>query len=62
MYLDEYERGEGFDKQWRAIRDAPELVKVMKEKCYHRFDALIVPESRKSEVWTEVEKLRVEFK
>jgi hypothetical protein len=62
MYLDEYELPEGFDKQWKAIRDDPELVKVMKEECYPRFDALIVPGSRKSEVWTEVEKLKVEFK
>jgi len=33
MYLDEYERREDFDKQSKAIRDDPELVKIMKEEC-----------------------------
>jgi hypothetical protein len=62
MYLDEYERREDFDKQWRAIRDDPELAKITRDECYPRYDALIVSGSRKSEVWTEFEKLRVEFK
>jgi hypothetical protein len=62
MYLDEYERREDFDRQWRAIRDDPELSRVMKDECHPRYDALVVPGSRESEVWTEVDKLRVEFK
>jgi hypothetical protein len=62
MFLDEYERREDFRKQRRAIRDDPELSRVVKDECYPKFDALVVPGSRKGEVWTEVEKLRVEFK
>jgi hypothetical protein len=34
----------------------------VKDECYPKFDALVVPASRKSEIWTELEKLRVEFK
>jgi hypothetical protein len=63
MFLDEYEQREDFDKQMKAAREDPELAKVMKDECYPRSDAVIVPGSRKKgEVWTEVEKLRVEFK
>jgi hypothetical protein len=62
MFLYEYERREDFDKQMKAVHEDPELAKITKDECYPRYDALIVSGSRKSEVWTEVEKLRVEFK
>jgi hypothetical protein len=62
MFLDEYEQREDFDKQMKAAREDPELTKVMKDECFPRFDAVIVPKSRKGEVWTEAEKLRVELK
>ena len=62
VYLDEYERREDFDKQRMTIREDPELSRVVKDECYPKFDALIVSGSRKSEVWTELEELRVEFK
>jgi hypothetical protein len=45
----------------KAVREDPELMKLMDE-WFPKWDALIVPGSKKGEVWTEVEKLRVEFK
>jgi len=62
MYLDEYERREDFHNQRTAILKDPELSRVVKDECYPKFDTLIVSGSRKSEVWTELEELRVEFK
>lgn len=62
MFLDEYEQREDFNKQMNALHGDSELAKVTKDECHPRYDALIVPGSRKSEVWTEVVKLRVEFK
>ena len=61
MFLDEYEHPEDYDKWMKAVREDPELMKLMDE-WFPKWDALIVPRSRKGEVWTEVEKLRVEFK
>ena len=62
MFLDEYENREDFDKQMKAVREDPELAKVIKDECFPRWDAVIGPGSRKrGEVWTEVEKLRVEL-
>jgi hypothetical protein len=61
MFLDEYEGREGYDKWMKAVREDPELVKLM-EEWMPRWDRLIVPGSKKGEVWTEVEKLRVELR
>jgi hypothetical protein len=61
MFLDEYERPEDYDKWMKFVREDPELVKLM-EPWFPKWDALVVPGSKKSEVWTEVESLRVEFK
>jgi len=61
MFLDEYEHREDYDKWMKAVREDRELVKLTDE-WFPKWDALIVPGSRKGEVWTEVEKLRVEFK
>jgi len=61
MFLDEYEHREDYDKWMKAVREDPELIRLMDE-WFPKWDALIVPWSRKGEVWTEVEKLRVEFK
>ena len=61
MFLDEYEEREDFDKQTKAVHEDPELAKVIKDECFPRYDAMIIPKSRKGEVWTEVEKLRVEL-
>jgi hypothetical protein len=60
MFLDEYENREDFDKWMKNAREDPELKKLMDE-FFPRWDALIVPGSRKMEVWTEVEKLTVEL-
>jgi hypothetical protein len=63
MFLDEYEQREDFDRTMKATREGTELAKVIKDKTFPKWDAVIVPGSRKKgEVWTEVEKLRVEFK
>ena len=61
MFLDEYEDRAGYAKWMKAVREDPELVKLMDE-WFPRWDALIVPGSKKGEVWTEVEKLKVGFK
>jgi hypothetical protein len=61
MFLDEYEHREDYDKWMKAVHEDPELMKLM-DDWFPKWDALIVPGSRKGEVWTEVEKLRVEFK
>ena len=61
MFLDEYEDLEAYEKWMKAVREDPELVKLMNE-WFPKWDALIVPESKKGEVWNEVEKLRVELK
>jgi hypothetical protein len=46
----------------KAVHEDPELVKLM-DDFFPKWNALIVPGSKKKgEVWTEVEKLRVEFK
>ena len=61
MFLDEYERPEDYDKWMRAVREDPELIELM-EPWFPKWDALIIPGSKKGEVWTEVESLRVEPK
>ena len=58
MFLDEYERSEDFDKWMKIVREDLELSKLANE-FFPKWDALIIPGSKKSEVWTEVETLRV---
>lgn len=59
MFLDEYERPEDYASWMRAVREDPELVALM-EPWFPKWEALIVPGSKKGEVWTEVESLRVD--
>lgn len=62
MFLDEYDNREAYDKNMKTMREDPEVVKLADE-WFPKWDALIVSGSRKKgEVWTELEKLRVEFK
>jgi len=62
MFVDEFERREDYDKWMKAVREDPERMKAMDE-WFPKWDSLVVPGSKKKgEVWTEVEKLRVEFK
>jgi hypothetical protein len=61
MFLDEYEDQEVYDKQMKALHEDPELVRLLDE-LFSKLDVLIVPGSMKGQVWTEVEKLRVDFK
>ena len=62
MFLDDYECREDFDKWMKSVQEDPELVKLMND-FFPKWNALIVPGSKKKgEVWTEVEKLRAEFK
>ncbi len=59
MFIDEYETREDFEKWMKAAQGDPELLKLM-DKFFPKWDALIIQGSKKSDVWTEVEKLRVE--
>jgi len=59
MFLDEYERPEDYERWMRAVREDPELPALMKP-FFPNWDALVVPGSKRAEVWTEVESLRVE--
>jgi len=61
MYIDEYEDREAYDKMMKAFAEDLELVKLKKE-WKPKWDPLIVPGSKKGEVWIEVEKLRVELR
>ena len=62
MFLDEYEDRAGYDKWMKTVHEDPELIK-MADVFFPKWDAVIVPGSKKKgEVWTEVERLRVEFK
>jgi hypothetical protein len=58
MFLDEYENREDFDKWMNTVREDPELAKLANE-FFPKWNALIIPKSRKTEVWTEVEELTV---
>ena len=59
MFLDEYERPEDYERWMRTVREDPELIALM-EPFFPQWDALIVPGSKKGEVWTEVASLRAE--
>jgi hypothetical protein len=61
MSLDEYDNREAFDKTMKTMHEDPEVALIV-EAWFPKWNALMVPGSRKGEVWTEVEKLRVEFK
>ena len=61
MFLDEYEQREDYEKWMKTVREDPELLRLMDE-WFPKWDALIIPGSRKGEIWTEAEKLRVETK
>ena len=61
MFLDEYKRREDYDRWMRTANEDPELVKLTDE-WFPKWKDLIVPGSRKVEVWDEVGDLRVEFK
>jgi len=60
MFLDEYRDREDYEKWRKAVREDPELTRLM-EEWFPKWDSVIVPDSRKGEVWNEVESLRVEF-
>jgi hypothetical protein len=60
MYIDDYEQREDFDKQWKAVDEDPELAKG-EDEANRKLDAVIVPGSKKGDVWTEVEELKVEL-
>ena len=59
MFFDEYEHAEDYQKWMKTVREDPELI-ALTEPFLSQWDALIVPGSKKGEVWTEVEGLRVE--
>jgi hypothetical protein len=59
MFIDEYQNREDFDKWMKTAHEDPELMKLA-DKSFPRWNALIIQGSKKSEFWTEVEKLRVE--
>jgi hypothetical protein len=61
MFSDEYENSKDFDKGMKLMKEDPELVKFSKE-YFLKWNDLIIYGSRKQEVWTEAEKLRVESK
>ena len=60
--LDEYDNREAYDKTMKTMREDPEVAPIV-DAWFPKWDAVIVRGSKeKGEVWTEVEKLRVEFK
>jgi hypothetical protein len=58
--IDEYDDREAFDQTMKTVREDPEVVPMV-DAFFPKWDALIVPGSRKGEVWTEVEGLTVAF-
>lgn len=54
MYIDEYEDQEAYNKTTKALQSDVEIAKLKKE-----FVSLRVPNSFKTEVWTEKPELRV---
>jgi hypothetical protein len=61
MFLDEYERREDYDKWMKVVREDPEIIGLM-DDFFPKWDPLIVPDSKKSETWTEIEGLRTVLK
>jgi hypothetical protein len=61
MFLDEYDNREAFDETMKTMRENPEVTPIV-DAWFPKWDAVIVPGSKENgAVWTEVEKLRVEF-
>ena len=52
MWIDEYENHEAYDRMSKALHEDPEL-SGFRQQATLRLNALLVPESRKTEVWTE---------
>ena len=52
IWIDEYENQEACDRMMKALHEDPELSRF-RERATSRFNALLVPGSRKNEVWTE---------
>jgi hypothetical protein len=52
MWIDEYENQEAYDKMSKAFRDDPDLSKYRKQ-AHSRLFSLLVPQSLKTELWTE---------
>jgi hypothetical protein len=59
MFFDEYERPEDYEKWMKTAREDPEIVALL-EPFFAKWDPLVVPGSKKGEIWTEVENLRAE--
>ena len=57
MFLDEYGSREDFDRFVKKWDDDPKLAKLG-EKFFAKWEAVMIPKSRKREYWTEVEALR----
>jgi len=58
MFLDEYKSTVEYEKWRRVAHEDSEIVALM-DGFFPKWDALIVPDSRKGEVWNEVEEFRV---
>jgi hypothetical protein len=52
MWIDEYENQEAYDRMSKTLHEDPELSNY-RSQAHSRFDALFVPGSLKTEVWTE---------
>lgn len=52
MWIDEYENQEAYDRMSKALHEDPELSNY-RSQAHSRLDALFVPGSFKTEVWTE---------
>ena len=52
MWIDEYENQDAYDRMYNALHNDPELAKN-RQQASSRFDALQVPGTRKTELWTE---------
>ena len=61
MAIDDYEKREDFDKTMKIFDEDPECIK-MSEEFFRKWNPLIVPKSRKGEIWSQIMELTVEFK
>jgi len=62
MFVDEYDNREAYDKNMRTMHEDPEVTRLADEWFPQWVDVIGPGSKKKGEVWTEVEKLRVEFK
>jgi hypothetical protein len=58
MWIDEYESKEDYDKMYKAIENDREVNKL-KKKWDSLWNPMIVPGSRRSELWTEMVKVEL---